>query len=127
VDKIRAHRWAYETFVGPIPDGLGVCHHCDTPSCVRPDHLFVGTQKDNVRDCISKGRFATGERSGSYTHPERRPIGERSGAAKLTEADIPVIREMAKTMSRRAIAEHFSMGSHSAINNIVNGITWTHV
>jgi len=53
----RAHRFAYETFVGPIPDGLVVCHRCDNPICVRPSHLFAGTQRDNIRDASAKGRL----------------------------------------------------------------------
>lgn len=55
---VLAHRWAYENFVGPIPSGLYILHHCDNPPCVNPDHLFVGTQADNVADCIRKGRHA---------------------------------------------------------------------
>lgn len=53
---VLAHRWAYEQLVGEVPDGLCVLHACDTPACVNPDHLFVGTQGDNVRDCAAKGR-----------------------------------------------------------------------
>lgn len=56
----RAPRAVYSLLVGPIPDGMLVCHHCDNPSCVRPDHLFCGTHSDNTRDCIAKGRWNNG-------------------------------------------------------------------
>ena len=56
-----AHRYAYRTFVGPIPDGIFVLHRCDNPPCVRPDHLFLGTQADNLIDAVAKGRQSRGE------------------------------------------------------------------
>lgn len=52
-----ASRFSWALLNGPIPDGLDVCHHCDTPPCVNPAHLFIGTRQDNVDDMIAKGRY----------------------------------------------------------------------
>lgn len=74
-----AHRAAYQIYVGPIPEGMDVCHTCDIPHCVNPAHLFVGTRADNVRDMLAKGRG-------------RKARGERSGNAKYTSEQIAEIR-----------------------------------
>lgn len=74
-----AHRVIYELEVGDLVDGVCVCHFCDNPSCVRPDHLFLGTHKDNAVDKVRKGRHVTTN-------------GEESVLAKLTEEQVAEIR-----------------------------------
>ncbi len=103
----RAHRVSWEIHNGPIPPGMFVCHHCDNPPCVNPDHLFLGTPADNVHDMDAKGRRGRG------WHP--RLMGELHHASKLTDAQVVAIREaVAGGEAKRSVARRFSI-SHTYV------------
>jgi hypothetical protein len=77
---IRAHRASWIIHRGAIPNDLWVLHKCDTPLCVNPEHLFLGTNQDNMDDMMAKGRGTVGLKNGKYTHPECTPRGDRHGS-----------------------------------------------
>jgi hypothetical protein len=79
----RAHRAAYQLFVGEVPTGMFICHRCDTPACVNPAHLFPGSHADNTLDMMRKGR------NGIISEKKK---GERHHAARLTEDQVRSIR-----------------------------------
>jgi len=118
----RAHRWSYWRYKGEIPEGMVVMHSCDTPRCVRPEHLSVGTYSDNARDTANKGRNIW------QRHPEkvhrRQQDGEDNASAKLTWNKAALIREMyASGWKQREIAQHFEV-TQSAVSNVLTGKRW---
>ena len=111
----RAHRFFYEANFGPIPANLFVCHKCDTPACVNPAHLFLGTPKDNTQDALRKGR---------PLRPHVPVFGERQHSAKLDENAVRFIRASGWTQTK--CAAFFCVGQN-AISKIRRGVTWKHV
>ena len=116
----RAHRITYEHFVGPIPPGLFVCHHCDTRACCNPDHLFLGTNADNMRDMVKKDRHYM-KKGHTYNR------GENSFSARLSENDVRAIRsDRARGVPLKPLAEKYSV-TVQAICAIARRRLWKHV
>ena len=103
----RAHRVAWQAYVGDIPDGMAVLHRCDNPPCINPDHLYLGTKADNSLDMVRKGRSAA---------------GERHSQARLSEAQVSEIRALhAAGMTQSEIARRFVVSS-GYVSQVVNGL-----
>lgn len=112
----RANRISFFVHNGYLPDDKMVCHSCDTPACVNPKHLWLGTGKENQQDCIRKGR--------KHTTDQR---GEKNHAAILDNAKAKQIIELiAEGMSNKEIAAIFGV-THSAVSLIRLGKSWRHL
>jgi len=105
---VRAHRLAYELFVGPIPEGLCVLHKCDVRICVNPDHLWLGTRQQNMADMVRKGRQVR---------------GEKIHGAKLTWDKVREIRRRGATETATALGREFGV-SMSQASRIILGQKW---
>jgi hypothetical protein len=110
--KYLAHRASYEAFVGKIPKGMNVCHACDNVACVNPNHLFLGTQKQNLQDMVGKGRSTRGEKNPS---------------AKLTEEKVKSIKHgFADGKTDSELAGQFNI-VRQTVNNIRHNKRWSYV
>lgn len=111
---ISAHRlsalWA--GIISDLDDGSDICHSCDNPACVNPDHLWRGTRKQNLEDMAKKGRSL---------------IGSKNGQSALSEQDVFYIKNLlAAGATQRLIAKRFGVGV-TTISHIALGHTWSHV
>jgi len=113
--KVGAHRFSWEFHFGDIPDSMLVCHKCDNPGCVNPDHLFLGTNQDNMNDMVKKGR-------------NKIRVGAANNKTKLNVEKVKTIRFLYSkgNHTQRELAKMFGVGQ-PCIKDIVNRITWKHV
>lgn len=114
---LNAHRVAWIITHGEVPKGMLVCHKCDNPPCCNPNHLFLGTHADNVRDCVRKKR--------------KNPVhGERQWCAILSESDVREIRRRyvfrGGKNSTLGLAKEFGV-DRSTITAITTGRIWKHI
>lgn len=112
--RYMTHRFVFESHNGEIPKGMMICHKCDNPKCVNIHHLFMGTCKDNVQDCVRKGRWIKAK-------------GERHGLSKLTPEKVLDIRRRYKNgETTYALGKEFSVDPTN-ITSICRRKTWTHI
>jgi hypothetical protein len=113
--QLKAHVVSYALFTGPVPEDLCVCHTCDNPPCVNPDHLFLGTQNDNIKDCWGKGR---GRKFPSQN-------GESNVVSKLTEENVLYLRNHYKP-PMSAWAKKYGV-TEATLYHALKGDTWSHL
>jgi len=132
---ISAHRLSYIVFIGSIPDGKNVCHKCDEKRCVNPEHLWLGSQSENIKDCVKKGRF-TGTKGFKWTDEVRKKMknrthadrkGEKHHLKKLINDDIKEIRRLYDSgINQKELSLRYKV-HQSCISNIVRYKSWSHI
>ena len=115
----HVHRISYRIFKGEIPIGLYVCHHCDNRKCIAPDHLFIGTAKENMQDAKAKGRLEHIKLLQSK--------GEKNGSSKLKESEVREIKKLISNGEKVAVISRKYKVSWSTINSIKRNETWGHI
>lgn len=111
--RISAHRISYELYKGKIQKGLFVCHTCDNRKCTNPDHLFLGTIQENLKDMRDK---------------KRHNLGSKNARSKLTEEEVVSLRKMNRVryFEQQELSKHFDI-TRSAVSFILNNKSWKHI
>ena len=130
----HAHHLAWQFIYGDFPTDKQILHRCDNSGCVNPEHLFIGTIKDNMQDMLTKGRGnkASGERHGSKTHPNSLPTGKDwhllHAKKKLEESQVRDIRSLyfKNGFSQKQLSEKSNVAKET-IGDVVNRRTWKHI
>ena len=109
---VKAHRFAYELFNGAIPKKNIICHHCDNPSCVNPQHLYLGTYQTNAQDMVRRGRM-------------KKQNGTKNHMAKLNWSKVKKIRQMWNSgeYTQKQLADNFNV-SRGCITGVIHNINW---
>ncbi len=111
--RMYAHKMSYIAYRGPVPEGTKVLHSCDNPACINPEHLFLGSQQDNVDDMFAKNRDGV--------------TGAKNRHAKLSENDVREIKDKLKAgVTQRSLADRFNV-CRQTIGSIADGSNWRHV
>ena len=127
-----AHRVSYELSIGPTPAGASVCHRCDNPACINPEHLWLGSHAENMADMKSKGRNSTPPVSRGDDHwlrkyPDRVPMGEQVRTSKLTAEQVTALRiDYCAGAGRAELASKYGV-SPLSIHDYVSGGAWAHL
>jgi hypothetical protein len=111
-----AHRYSWLYHKGEIPKDMMVCHSCDNPPCINPNHLFIGSNTDNMRDCVKKGRYVGPPRMRGVKHPK----------SKLNDSSVAKIREMYGNKTIVEIAKIFNIAP-SLAHRVARREVWRHV